>query len=214
MAGQTVSTQDGALVQALRQGDESAFAYLLDSYHNSMVRIAALFVGDRALAEDVAQETWVAVLKGIDRFEGRSSLKTWIFSILTNRAKTRSQRESRTVPFSALNQAPDEEEAFEPAVDPSRFKQDGWWREDRHPHSWGDTPEDAYLSTEIRACVQRAIEALPANQRQVITLRDIDGWESDEVCNVLGISETNQRVLLHRARSKVRGALERYFDER
>jgi RNA polymerase sigma-70 factor (ECF subfamily) len=172
-------------------------------------------VQDRAIAEEVTQETWVAVLKGIRHFEGRSSLKTWIFSILTNQAKTRSRRESRSVPFSALAEAQEDADGdFEPAVDPARFKDDGWWRDDSHPHEWSKTPESDYLTTELRECAQRAIDALPPAQKQAITLRDIEGLSSEEVCNVLRVSETNQRVLLHRARSKVRRALEQYFDER
>lgn len=211
---QTAFPPDRSLIDALRSGDDDAFAHLLDRYHASMVRVATLYVRDRAVAEEVAQETWIAVLRGIHRFEGRSSLKTWIFSILANQAKTRGRREGRSVPFSALYDSQESVEGdLEPAVDPTCFKGDGWWRDDSHPHEWSNTPESQYLSDEVRRCVQRAIDALPPAQRQVMTLHDIEGMASEEVCNMLGISETNQRVLLHRARSKVRRALEQYFDE-
>jgi RNA polymerase sigma-70 factor (ECF subfamily) len=178
-----------------------------------MLRIASLYTPSRAVAEDVVQETWLGVLQGLDRFEGRSSLKTWIFRILTNRAKTRGQRERRSIPFSALAGA--ETNSDEPAVDPSRFQGDdehfarGWASP---PASWEEVPEDRLLSTETLSKVDEAIAALPEMQRIVITLRDIEGWSSQEVCNLLDISETNQRVLLHRARSKVRRALEKYLD--
>jgi RNA polymerase sigma-70 factor (ECF subfamily) len=153
------------------------------------------------------------VLQGINRFEARSSLKTWIFRILTNSAKTRGQRESRSVPFSSL--VDPETEPFEPAVDPARFlpaDHPNWphhWASP--PRSWSDTPEERLLSGETRQCIRDAIAALPPHQREIITLRDVDGWSSEEVCNVLGITETNQRVLLHRARSKVRRALAEYL---
>jgi RNA polymerase sigma-70 factor (ECF subfamily) len=187
---------------------------LVERYSPSMLRIASLYTPSRAVAEDVVQETWLGVLQGLDRFEGRSSLKTWIFRILTNRAKTRGQRERRSIPFSAL--ADRESEGNEPAVDPSRFHGD----DDRFPHgwaspptSWEDVPEDRLLSTETLSKVEEAIAQLPEMQRLVITLRDIEGWSSQEVCNFLDITETNQRVLLHRARSKVRKALEEYLNE-
>ncbi|MFL5767748.1 MAG: RNA polymerase sigma factor [Actinomycetota bacterium] len=186
---------------------------LVERYSPSMLRIAQLYTPSRAVAEDVVQETWVGVLQGLDRFEGRSSLKTWIFRILTNRAKTRGQRERRSIPFSSL--ADRESEGNEPAVDPSRFHGDddrfanGWASP---PTSWEDVPEDRLLSTETLSKVEEAIAELPEMQRLVITLRDIDGWSSQEVCNFLDITETNQRVLLHRARSKVRKALEEYLD--
>lgn len=209
-----VSTRedDVHLVVALRRGDEDAFAALIARYHSSLVRLASVFVGSNTVAEEVAQDTWLGVLQGIDRFEGRSSLKTWIFSILSNRAKTRGQRESRSVPFSTLGTFEDSPD--EPSVEPERFRPVGerWaggWVS--FPRSWDDLPEECLLSRETRAHVRDAIAALPASQREVITLRDVEGWAADEVCNVLGISETNQRVLLHRARSKVRRALERYL---
>jgi RNA polymerase sigma-70 factor, ECF subfamily len=213
LVDQLAFAQEDMLVAALRNGDEAAFSYLIDRHHTAMVRVATLFCRDENVAEEVAQETWIAVLKGIEHFEARSSLKTWIFSILSNKAKTRGQRESRSVAFSDLMRDADEGADLEPTIDQSRFKEDGWWVDARHPHHWETTPEAAYQSAEIRGCIAQAIQSLPPHQHQVITLRDIQGWSSDEVCNVLGISETNQRVLLHRARAKVRNALEPYFDE-
>lgn len=206
-------SDDSRLVEALRRGDERAFTSLIERYHPSLVRLATVFVGNRAVAEEVAQETWLGVLHGIDRFEGRSSIKTWIFTILTNRARTRGQRESRSIPFSALDLT--DVGTSEPAVEPERFRPagdrwEGGWVS--FPRSWDDLPEERVVSRETRSRVASAIAALPPGQRQVITLRDVEGWSSDEVCNALGLSETNQRVLLHRARSKVRRALEAYFE--
>jgi RNA polymerase sigma-70 factor (ECF subfamily) len=200
------------VIRALRAGDEAAFATLVERYGPTMLRVARGFVRTQSVAEDVVQEAWLGVLKGLDRFEGRSSLKTWIFRILTNVAKTRGEREGRSVPFSAL--AGDDD--GDPAVDPDRFfgpehASAGAWASP--PRPWEDVPEDRLMSHETHAAVARAIETLPAAQQTVITLRDVDGWPAEEVCNVLGITETNQRVLLHRARSKVRAALERYLDE-
>ncbi len=209
----TASAGDARLVEALRKGDEGAFASLLDQYHASLVHLAMLYVPDRPAAEEVAQETWLGVLKGIHRFEGRSSLKTWILRILTNCAKTRGQREDRTIPFSA-HWDPDEE-PDEPAVAPQRFRPldatpwPGGWVS--FPSSWDSLPEDHLLARETQTVIRQAIQELPPSQREVITWRDIEGWTSGEVCNVLGITETNQRVLLHRARSKVRCALEEYL---
>jgi RNA polymerase sigma-70 factor (ECF subfamily) len=206
---------EAQLVEALRRGDEATFVALLERYHGALVRLATVYVGDRVVAEEVAQETWLGVLQGLDRFEARSSLKTWIFHILTNRAKTRAQREGRSVPFSALWD-PDTAPA-EPAVEPERFLPADHPRWPRHwasrPQSWDDLPEERLLSRETGARLQEAIAALPPSQREVLTLRDVEGWTAGEVCNTLGISETNQRVLLHRARSKVRRALERYLSE-
>jgi RNA polymerase sigma-70 factor (ECF subfamily) len=214
VAGRRASADEHGLLAALRGGDEAAFVGFVRQYHPALVRLATLYVGDHALAEEVAQETWLGVLRGLDRFEGRSSLKTWLFSILVNRAKTRGQRESRSIPFSALWD-PDAE-PDEPAVEPDRFfppdhpDWPGHWA--AFPKSWDQVPEEALLSQEALAVIQTAVAGLPPSQREVITLRDIQGWTSDEVCNVLNIGETNQRVLLHRARSKVRHALERYLD--
>lgn len=217
MTGQTVSDNDAAqsssseaeLIQALRNGDEAAFTSLVEQYYTSMVRIAMIYVPDQAIAEDVVQETWIGVLRGLDRFEGRSSLKTWIFTILTNRAKTRAQRESRYVPLTTAGD--DEADDNEPVITPDRFSPEGHWSSDNRPDTWEAIPEDRLLSQETLSLIDQAISELPLGQREVIRLRDIEGWSSAEVCNVLDISETNQRVLLHRARSKVRRALEHYL---
>jgi RNA polymerase sigma-70 factor (ECF subfamily) len=204
---------EALLVKSLREGEEGAFAWLVQKYHNSLVRLASFYVQDKGLAEEVAQETWIAVLKGLDRFKGRSSLKTWIFTILTNRAKTSSQRENRSVPYSKL----DDPLENEPTVDPGRFRPPnsqtlpGHWVV--HPSSWDDVlPERALLSQELLDVVLMAISDLPPGQRAVITLCDIEGFSAEEACNILEISETNQRVLLHRARAKVRNSLEGYLD--
>jgi RNA polymerase sigma-70 factor, ECF subfamily len=190
------------LVEALRAGDERVFEQLVRMYQGTLLRVAQMYVSSRAVAEEVVQETWLAVLNGIDRFEGRSSLKTWIFRILANRAKTRGERESRTIPFSALGDGDSE-----PAVEPDRFDRGQW------ADSPADWPEARLLGDETLHVIGGAIESLPATQRAVITLRDVQGWSAEEVRNALELSETNQRVLLHRARSKVRGALEEYLAE-
>lgn len=207
-----VPTKELELIAALRRRDESAFTRLIDLHHSSLLRVARIYVGSQAVAEEVVQETWLGVLKGLDKFEGRCSLKTWIFQILVNRAKTRGEREGRMIPFSAMFDP--QADPGEPAVDPSQFNDNdpewpgGWVSQ---PRDWGRTPEQSLLSKEFRALVQAAIDTLPPSQKDVITLRDVQGWTSDEVCNILGVSETNQRVLLHRARSKVRQALDQYF---
>jgi len=198
-------------LDALRAGDEEAFAALVREYHASLVRVARMYVSTLAAAEEVAQETWLAVLNGLSRFESRSSLKTWIFRILTNIAKTRAVRDGRTLPFSALQ---DPARVPEAAVDADRFldpehpRWPGHWA--LKPEPW---PEEALVAGETRERLAEAIEALPATQRAVISLRDIEGWTSEEVRNALDLSETNQRVLLHRASSKVRAALESYLDQ-
>ena len=197
--------EDAPFLDALRAGDERAFAALVDKYGPSLLRLAQLYVSSRAVAEEVVQETWLAVLTGIERFEGRSSLKTWLFRILTNKAKTRGQREGRTLPFSSLASDGDEDQT---AVAVERFARGGAWA--TPPRG---VPEERLLAGETRARVEQAISALPPNQRAVITLRDVDGLSAEEACNVLGLSETNQRVLLHRARAKVRTALERYLED-
>jgi RNA polymerase sigma-70 factor (ECF subfamily) len=194
------------LVAALRAGDESAFRELIAMYHAMLVRVARAYVPTQTAAEEVAADTWLAVLEGIDRFQERSSLKTWIFRILTNKAKTRGMRERRSLPFSAL-------ESEESSVDPDRFH----GPEHRWPGHWAAPPqgfpEERLLAAETREVVEQAIERLPPAQRAVISLRDIEGWDAEEVRNALTLSETNQRVLLHRARSAVRAALESYLEE-
>ncbi len=213
LTGPVAWMDDLRLLEALRNGDEAAFTWLVNQYHTSLVRLAQIYVASAAVAEEVVQEAWLGVLQGLERFEGRSSLKTWIFRILTNRAKTRGQREARSVPFSDLEDL--DLGSAEPAVEVDRFNppdHPSWpnhWTVE--PASWDTIPEHRFLSLETRAHIEQAIAELPPSQRQVIMLRDIDGWTSDEVCTVLGISEANQRVLLHRARSKVRHALEQYL---
>jgi RNA polymerase sigma-70 factor (ECF subfamily) len=193
-----VLADESVLLAALRAGDERAFMELVTAYTPGMRRLALSFVRTPALADDVVSEAWLAVLKGLDRFEGRSSLKTWIYRIVANIARTRAVREARSTPFSAFATAD------EPSVDPDRFAPDGHW--DSPPEPWR-----AILDSEARAVIDAAIATLPEQQRQVIELRDVEGWSSEEVRNVLELSETNQRVLLHRARSKVRAALEAYL---
>ncbi|HEU6443567.1 MAG TPA: sigma-70 family RNA polymerase sigma factor [Gaiellaceae bacterium] len=209
----TLLRDDAQVVRALRERDEAAFAALAREYHASLLRVAQIYVSSRAVAEEVVQETWIGVLNGLERFEGRSSLKTWIFRILTNIAKTRAQREGRTLPFSALQRPGAVPEA---AVEPDRFRPPddtawpGHWSSP--PTEW-NAPEERLLGGEVRGVVEQAIEGVPPAQRAVISLRDVEGWPAEDVCNALSVSETNQRVLLHRARSKVRRALEDYFSE-
>jgi RNA polymerase sigma-70 factor (ECF subfamily) len=202
---------DARLVQALRNGDEAAFGTLFDQYHTSLVRTALIYVNNPTAAEEVAQETWIAVFKGINRFEGRSSLKTWIFSILVNRAKTHAQREGR---YAALNIAWDDPEDSDSTAEqfwPSGHQWADHWMS--APRRWDSLPEEQHLSRELRGCIEQAIAELSPNQRLVITLRDVERLSSEEVCNVLGVTDTNQRVLLHRARARVRQAVETYLSE-
>jgi RNA polymerase sigma-70 factor, ECF subfamily len=208
----TVTIDEPQLISALRAGSDSAFMQLVDAYHAKMVRLAQSFVGDAMVAEEVAQEAWLGVLRGVQRFEGRSSLQTWIFTILTNCARTRAQREQRTLPFSDVFAFEDDDE---PTVAPGRFQQEGRWRGhwQNGPSSWRELPENRILAQETLDLVRAAIETLPPNQRTVILLRDVDGVEAADVCNILQISESNQRVLLHRARAKVQAALARYLSE-
>jgi RNA polymerase sigma-70 factor (ECF subfamily) len=202
-----LSTDEARLIEGLRAGDEAAFAELMREYGAGMLRVAQMFVSSRAVAEEVVQEAWLGVLKGIGRFEGRSSLKTWLFRIVANTAKTRGVREARSIPFSALGAA-----EGEPAVDPDRFLGAG----ERFPGHWAVppqawAPEGRLLGQETLEIIERELERLPPAQRAVIAMRDIQGFSSEEVCNALDLTETNQRVLLHRARSKVRAALEEYM---
>jgi RNA polymerase sigma-70 factor (ECF subfamily) len=199
---------DESLVERARSGDEEAFATLVRRYTPMLMRLARMYVPTDALAEDVVQETWVAVLRGLDRFEGRSSFKTWLFRILVNRAKTRGVREHRSIPFASVGagEGVEGEEGDGPTVDPSRFTSEGAWTS--APADWHDDPQASLESEEALRIVREAIDELPERQKIVITLRDLEGLSSDEVRNVLDVSETNQRVLLHRARAKVRKALE------
>jgi RNA polymerase sigma-70 factor (ECF subfamily) len=207
------ATEESLLLQGLRNRDERAFAALVERYQGSLLRLARLYVPSRAVAEETVQETWLGVLQGIDRFEGRCSLKTWLFKILMNRARTRGVREARTV---AVGSTLDMEmETAEPAVPTDRFRgpndqyPDHWATP---PRPWITNPEKSLLAKETKKLLDKAIQDLPAGQREVITLRDVEQWDSEEVCNALGITETNQRVLLHRARSRVRRVLEQHFD--
>jgi RNA polymerase sigma-70 factor (ECF subfamily) len=209
-----VSAGDEAeLIAALRRGDEAAFAGLVDELSPALMRLALAHVPSRAVAEEVVQDTWLGVIKGIDRFEGRSALRTWIFQILLNNARTRGKREQRTLPFSFFRRR-GEEGGDEPAVDADRFQggdgvRPGWWS--RPPAEW-DGVDARIESNEVRDLLLMAIAMLPPRQRDVIVLRDLQGYSAEEACNALGLSETNQRVLLHRARSKVRAALEGHID--
>ncbi len=203
------ASDDESTIAALRRGDEAAFVRLVERYQGALVRTALAYVRDRDVAEEVVQESWVAVIRGLDRFEGRSSLATWIFRIVTYQARSRGERERRTIPLSVFEPGPDE-----PAVDPARFRPLGatWagaWAE--APQHWGPDASQRLLARETQAIILETLETLPLAQRTVLTMRDINGLGSDEVCTALDISPGNQRVLLHRARSRVRGALERYL---
>lgn len=187
---------DEALVARALEGDEDAFVLLVERHQRSLLRLARTYVRDDHLAEDVVQDTWIGVLRGIERFEGRARFRTWLHRVLANRARSRASKEGRYV----LLDPADEDS---PVAD--RFDKAGHWRD--RPREWTLTPERLLLSEEIRAVIERALEAVPPAQRAVVELRDVEGLEASEVCNVLGISETNQRVLLHRGRTKVRAAL-------
>jgi RNA polymerase sigma-70 factor (ECF subfamily) len=198
------------LLERLRAGDEAAFEQLVRHHHATMITVARAYVRTRAAAEEVVQDAWLGVLAGIGRFEGRSSLRTWILSIVANKARTRGARESRSVPFSSL-----EHDTSGPAVDPDRFRgpDDGFhghWRS--YPRDWRSLPEEVMLGQETLSVVMRCIEELPIAQQAVIRMRDVEGWTAEEVCTALDLSPGNQRVLLHRARSRVRAALEGHLD--
>lgn len=207
-----VGLDESELIGLLRAGDESAFVTLVERYNAGMIRIARLYVRDRSLAEEVAQEAWLGVLRGLDHFQARSSLKTWIFRIVLNCARTRADREQRSIPFSAAGEALTE--GAEPAMDSSRFRgpddpyHGGWVS---FPPSWGQAPEQRVLSGEVRRLIHAAVDQLAPAQREVVVLRDVQGWTAEEVCQVLHLSESNQRVLLHRGRSKLRCALAHYL---
>lgn len=200
-----VDRGDAAVLVRLRGGDEAAFADLIALHHAALLRMARTYTTDAALAEELVQDTWIAFLESLGRFEGRSSIKTWLFRILMNVARARLRKESRTVPLSTVA------DRDEPAVEPRRFHArwlpgiGGHWSEP--PAPWAELPEEQALASETRAAIEAAMAELPEQQRQVMVLRDIEGFAAEEVCNLLGLSDTNQRVLLHRARSKVRRAL-------
>ena len=205
------AAEETELLARLRAGDEKAFESLVESYHSTMLAVARNYVKTRDVAEEVVQEAWLGVLKGLDRFEGRSSLKTWVLKILVNTAMTRGGREARTVPFSSLAPADTEERA----VEPERFRPPGeafagHWA--GYPGDWSSLPAERLEGRETIDIVKAAVEELPQAQRTVITMRDIAGCSADEVCDTLDVSIGNQRVLLHRARSRVRAALERHLD--
>ena len=195
----------------LRSGDEDVFAALLNDWSRSMLHLARTFVGTQASAEEVVQDTWLAVIEGIDRFEGRSSVRTWVYRILVNTAKKRGLRESRTVPWSGWS---DDGTDRGPTLDPRQFR----GPEDAYPGHWSSFPpewpsvEDGVMAGEVRTVLRTAVDALPARQRDVITLRDVMGHSAYEVCQMLDISSANQRVLLHRARASVRAGLASYLE--
>lgn len=194
-------------LERLRARDEAAFIQVVRTYSGALLRVGRAFLPDAA-AQEVLQETWIALLEGIDSFEGRSSLKTWLTRVLMNKAKTRAAKEGRAVPLSSLEV---ETEDGSSAVSPDRFQPDGHWA--LPPFDWrARSPEGALIDAQAREVIETAIARLPAMQRSVITLRDVEGWDGPEVCNALTISESNQRVLLHRARAAVRSALEKHLD--
>jgi RNA polymerase sigma-70 factor, ECF subfamily len=200
---------DETLVSLLRAGEEAVFARLVDEWSPVMLRLSRLHVSTDASAEEVVQEAWIAVLRGLDRFEGRSRLRTWVLSIVLNIAKTTGVRERRTVPF-----APSDEQDSAPTVNPERFQgpgepHPGGWRQ--FPATWPADPAADLLAGETRAVIEGSIDRLPAGQRAVMTLRDMVGCSAREVCQILEIGHGNERVLLHRARAQVRRDLELYF---
>ena len=204
------TVDDQRVINGLRAGDERVFAELVDRYHASLIRVAMRYVPSRAVAEEVVQETWIGVIEGIDRFEGRSTVKTWLYRILIYRARARGERERRTIPFSAL-----EGDDSAPSVPTERFRgSDALWAGHwaTPPQRWDGDAESRLMAGEAKGVVDEAIAGLPSAQREVITLRDLAQFTAAEVCDLLGVTEANQRVLLHRGRSKVRAALEQYLD--
>jgi RNA polymerase sigma-70 factor, ECF subfamily len=213
MLGSEPLSSETELLAALRSGDEDAFCALVDAYGAAMHRLARTFVRSSAVADEVVQEAWVGALRGLDRFEGRSALKTWLLRIVANIARTHAVREARAVPFSSLDFGREASE-YEPALPVDRFQGPDAQHPQRwvsFPTPWSSEPDSALLSAETRELIAETIAGLPDGQRIVISLRDVEGWDSAEVCSVLELSETNQRVLLHRARAKVRAALEGYL---
>jgi RNA polymerase sigma-70 factor (ECF subfamily) len=196
----TAAAAEAELVERLRQGDEAAFVALAGRHQAAMLRLAAAFVPSMAVAEEVVQETWMAVLRGLDGFGGRSSFKTWLLHILVNRAKSTGMGEARSLPIGDAG----------PVVDRSRFDAAGAWMSP--PRHWVEESEDRLLATGLRERLELALKRLPERQRAIVILRDVDGLSSDEVCGVLGISAGNQRVLLHRARGRLREAVEEFVE--
>jgi RNA polymerase sigma-70 factor (ECF subfamily) len=200
---------DAEIISRVLGGDRAAFAELVRRYQGPLLRLALAFVRDRALAEEIVQDTWLGVLDGLSGFEGRASFKTWIFRILTNRATTCGAREARSVPFSALAEG-EAAEGGDAGVDPARFDTRGMWKDP--PHAWAArTPEEVLRREEAAKMMESVVAGLSEGQRAVLTLRDLEEVGPEETCSLLGITMTNQRVLLHRARTKVREALERHF---
>jgi RNA polymerase sigma-70 factor (ECF subfamily) len=203
---------EDALLARLRRGDEGAFDELMNQHHGALIRMAMGYVADREVAEEVVQDTWMAAIESLNRFEGRSSLRTWICGILIHKAKDRGVREKRHTTFSAFESYDDDNDE---AVDPSRFQQTGEWA--GHwafpPQPWDDqTPEKLLASQQAVNAMQRAIDALPATLKEVLILRDVEGVDAKEVCEMLKITETNLYVRLHRARERVRAAVETYLE--
>ena len=205
------TADDQRIIAGLRAGDGTVFAEVVDRYHGSLVRVAMRYVPSRAVAEEVVQDTWIGVIEGIDRFEGRSTFKTWLYKILIYRARARGERERRTTPMSALSG-----DGSAPSVPTERFRgSDALWAGHwaTPPRRWDGDAEDRLLAGETSSVINAAISELPLAQREVIMMRDLSQFSSVQVCDLLGITEANQRVLLHRARSRVRAALEDYLDE-
>lgn len=212
LAGTDRAVAERDLLDRLRRGDEAAFARVVDEWSPTLLRVARSFVSTDASAQEVVQDTWLGVVRGLDRFQARSSLRTWVFSILANLGRTRGVRESRTLPWASLSAA----DGAGPTVDPRRFRgrEDEWpchWTPVGSPRPWQPSPEDAAVAGEVRGEVARALTGLPERQRTVVALRDVHGLSSDEVCAALAISSVNQRVLLHRGRARMRAALEDYY---
>jgi len=200
----TALRDEQVLLDRLLRGDEAAFHDLVSRYHSQMIRVARAYCGTQSIVEEVVQDSWIAILNGLPDFEGRSSLRSWMFRILSNRAKTRAVREKRVLPAAALRT-----EKLDPIDDLESFAANGHWASP--PDPWKRTPESLAMDVEVGELVQQAIAALPTNQGLVITYRDVQGWSSAEVCKALDLSPTNQRVLLHRARTRVRAALAAYL---
>jgi RNA polymerase sigma-70 factor (ECF subfamily) len=214
LAEETASADDLLLIEQLRGGNEAAFVSLVERYHPVMLRLALVYVTERTVAEEVVLEAWKAALESLDQIEAPSTLKRWLFRMLIHCATTRAQREGCHLPFSSPQD--DGSALTEPTVDATRFlpsdhRQAGQWA--LSPSNWKDLSKERLLSQETRVCLERTIEALPPSQRMIVLLRDIEGWTSEEICCLLGISEVHQRLLLHQARAKVRGALEKQFEE-
>jgi RNA polymerase sigma-70 factor, ECF subfamily len=203
------SESERHLVEALRAGDETAFVELVETHQSWMLRTASSFVPAPAVAEDIVQETWISVLRAVDGFEGRSALRTWIFSILVNAAKKRAAAERRTVPWSAFDEPAGDEALGDRFFEPSHPRWANCWTSTMP--NWDDAPDIRLMAAEAWRAVERTLEKLPFRQRLVFTLRDVEHWSSDEVCDALEISGSNERVLLHRARLRIRSALERHY---